>query len=145
MYSSHSTAGHLGTIGGNFLYVCDTGKHNVVRLRRNNFNNTGANGFYSYANNRGTSGNGDFEFNSPVGVDVNGSDIYVADTGNDRIVKFDTSGTGPFNKCYSAVGTNFNEPEDICYSIPKNKIIVADTGNHRITKHDPDLSNPTAG
>src|SRR5262249_7691545 len=42
----------------------------------------------------GSSGSGDGQFSFPEGVATDGSgNVYVADTGNDRIQKFDASGT----------------------------------------------------
>ncbi|MGZ8891124.1 MAG: NHL repeat-containing protein [Nitrososphaeraceae archaeon] len=67
-------------IHGN-IYVADTNHHQVVKISPTS-NNITKWGFF---------GNGPGEFSSPRGISVNheGKYIYVADTANDRIQKFD--------------------------------------------------------
>ncbi len=48
---------------------------------------------YQFVTKWGSQGSGDGEFTNPVGAAVDSSgNVYVADTGNHRIQKFDTSG-----------------------------------------------------
>ncbi len=89
-------------------------------------------------------GNGQGQFNAPHGLAVapDGS-LYVADSNNHRIQKFDSSGkfllefgtfSGP-NNPNPPQGT-FNEPWGIAVG-PDSSVYVADTWNHRIQKFDP--------
>jgi DNA-binding beta-propeller fold protein YncE len=88
-------------------------------------------------------GDGQAQFNAPHGLAIapDGS-LYVADSNNHRIQKFDASkfllafGTysGP-NNPNPPPGT-FNEPWGIAVG-PDGSVYVADTWNHRIQKFDP--------
>ena len=84
----------------------------------------------------GTSGNGNGEFNSPTGLDVDTSgNVYVADWGNHRIQKF--SATGSFISKYGTLGSgpgNFNHPTDVAVDSSVGVVFVSDTGNNRIVK-----------
>jgi len=88
-------------------------------------------------------GNGQGQFSSPHGLAVapDGS-LYVADSNNHRVQKFDASGkfllafgsfSGP-NNPNPPTGT-FNEPWGIAVG-PDGSVYVADTWNHRIQKFD---------
>jgi hypothetical protein len=60
--------------------------------------------------------------------------VYVADTGNHRIQKFDTDGTYLTEWGSNGTGNGeFNEPGSLIVD-PSGTIHVADTGNHRIQK-----------
>lgn len=88
-------------------------------------------------------GNGQGQFNAPHGLAVapDGS-LYVADSNNHRIQKFDPSGKfllafGSFsgaNNPNPQEGT-FNEPWGVAVG-PDGSVYVADTWNHRIQKFD---------
>ena len=78
----------------------------------------------------GTEGSGDGQFNSPgdVAVDSFGS-IYVADTGNHRIQKFNSDGV--FKYRWGDVGSGdeqFNSPRDVAVA-PDGSVYVADASN----------------
>src|SRR3989442_12418401 len=75
------------------------------------------------------------EFNHPSGVAVDSSgNIYVADTNNDRIAVFDSSG-----KLLKSIGSKgsgpgeFNHPSGVAVDSICN-IYVADTNNDRIQR-----------
>src|SRR5207253_2347298 len=78
------------------------------------------------------------EFGTPsfgLACDQN-SDIYVVDTGNCRIQKFNNAGN--FIQLWGMFGTapsNFQSPTGIAVD-EKNVVYVCDTGNHRIQKFD---------
>jgi DNA-binding beta-propeller fold protein YncE len=78
---------------------------------------------------------------SPVGVALDGQGaIYVADSGNGRIQRFDARGSPA-----GSVGApgpepgQFNQPSDMAVDGAGN-VYVADTWNHRIQKFGPDLA-----
>lgn len=74
-------------------------------------------------------------FNTPHGVAVDpGGNVYVADTGNNRIQKFDSS--GKFVTAWGAYGIangQFSFPSGISLN-PAGNVYVADSGNDRIQK-----------
>jgi DNA-binding beta-propeller fold protein YncE len=76
-------------------------------------------------------------FNNPRGVAIDSDGyIYVADTGNNRIQKFDSGGT--FIAQWGSPGireSQFNQPSGIGVDL-NGRIYVADTGNNRIQKFD---------
>jgi hypothetical protein len=107
-----------------FIYVADTSS-NVIRR----FNSLG-----SYIDSFG-----DDMLISPRGlaIDAN-SNIYVADTGNNRIVKY--SGVTPaFSETWGALGSGdgeFNYPSDVAVDVGGN-LYVADSENDRVVYIDP--------
>src|SRR5947208_1651860 len=79
--------------------------------------------------------NGQFRDAGGIGVDNLGH-IYVVDSGNDRIEKFDSNGT--FITTWGSLGTangQFNHPEGITVDASGN-VYVVDHGNDRIEKFD---------
>ena len=83
----------------------------------------------------GSQGGLNDEFSSPEGVAVDPSgNVWVADTSNDRITKFDASGNVLFN--FGSVGSGpgqFSNPHGISVDVQGN-IWVADTSNNRVQK-----------
>jgi RHS repeat-associated protein len=81
----------------------------------------------------GKEGSGSGQLKKPMGIAVDSSgDVWVADTGNDRIDKF--SPTGTFLKSVGKEGTgelDFKEPKGIAIDSEGN-VFVADSGNKRI-------------
>jgi hypothetical protein len=92
---------------------------------------------YEFVTKWGSYGTGDGEFNNPSGiaVDSNGY-IYVADTYNHRIQKFD-SGRNFVTKwgSYGSGVNQFNTPYSIAVD-SSNYLYVADSGNDRVQKCD---------
>ncbi|MGH9909754.1 MAG: Ig-like domain-containing protein, partial [Nitrososphaerales archaeon] len=82
-------------------------------------------------------GLGDGQFNSPSGVIVDSSgNVYVSDTLNHRIQKFDSSGN--FITKWGSFGSGdgqFNQPEGTTVDSSDN-VYVADQNNNRIQKFD---------
>ena len=74
-----------------------------------------------------------------LSIDPNGN-VYVADTGNNRILKF--TNDGQFVKLIGGFGWNkeqFDTPVDICAKFALN-IFIVDYNNQRIERYDKDLN-----
>jgi DNA-binding beta-propeller fold protein YncE len=86
----------------------------------------------------GGAGVGDGEFNAPSSVITDGSNnVYVADSGNNRIQKF--TEFGEFLTKWGSAGAGpgqFSTPESLTTDFEGN-VYVADTGNNRIEKFSP--------
>jgi DNA-binding beta-propeller fold protein YncE len=81
----------------------------------------------------GTTDNG--QFNEPFGVAVNPNmgEVFVADTDNDRVQKFDSNGN--FITKWGSFGAGdgqFNTPRRIAVNPTTGEVFVDDTGNNRI-------------
>jgi RHS repeat-associated protein len=90
-------------------------------------------GKYEHRSEFGKEGAGSGQMKKPMGVAVaNNGNVWVADTGNNRIDEF--SETGTFIKSFGKDGTGnleFKEPKGIAIDSAGN-VFVADTGNKRI-------------
>ena len=73
-----------------------------------------------------------------VALDSAGN-VYVADTGNDRIQKFSSNGTF-ITKWGSQLNGDgqFDAPEALTMDPKKSVVYVADTNNHRVQKFSSD-------
>jgi streptogramin lyase len=115
------------------VYIADTGNHRIQKFDGNgNFTTKwGRNG------GDGTSGSADGEFDSPYGVAVDADgNVYVADTGNNRIQKFDSDGN--FITKWGSCGCDegeFNFPRGVAVDIAGD-VYVVDELNDRIQKFD---------
>ena len=120
----------------NRIWVVDNSSTGRIFL----FNSDG-----SYNNNWTPGGNG--ALSSPLGIAVarvdNKTFVYVTDTGNNRIVKFDyTGGNLDYVKAAGSRGSNsssFNGPAGVAADSCGN-LWVADRNNNRIQVLDKDLS-----
>jgi len=153
-YQSFDSPGGVYVDTSGYIYVADTDNHRVSKWNGDGnavgWIGDGVNGWQT-----GTSpayGGTDLgDFYSPQGIHVDGSGyIYVADTGNDRICKWDTDGnaigwigggsdtwqTGPA-PAGGAGYRSFNGPADVCLDASGN-IYVAEVFNCRISKWDAD-------
>ena len=84
-------------------------------------------------NKRAGSANGEFDLPRGVATDA-ASNVYVADTTNNRIQKFDSSGT--FLAKWGSPGSvagQFDFPQGVATDATGH-VYVADTGNDRIQK-----------
>lgn len=86
---------------------------------------------YSYFAEWGNGGDGDGEFNAPRGIafDVNDGWLYVADTGNGRIQKFDADGN------YLAQWGGVKKPYGVAVA-PDGTLYVTSMKNHRVIHFD---------
>jgi DNA-binding beta-propeller fold protein YncE len=99
---------------------------------------------YSFYSKWGVKGKGDGQFKEPAGIDVDSSTgyVYVADSRNNRIQKFDRD--GKFITKWGTEGTKggqFFEPHAIAINSSRGYVYVVDRGsyyNHRIQKFDTD-------
>ncbi len=92
-----------------------------------------------FADDWATSGSGDGNLQNPRGVAVNEDtgDVYVADTGNDRVSVWSASGT--FERKFGTTGSltgRMEAPRGI-FVDAANRRLVADTGNDRLELFDP--------
>ena len=79
----------------------------------------------------GSGGSGDGQFYAPEGVEVDNGNIYVADTRNHRIQKFDSAGI--FVSKFGTFGSGngqFHAPAGV--SVDIGNIYAVDYGNNRI-------------
>ncbi|MEJ0021442.1 MAG: 6-bladed beta-propeller [Candidatus Doudnabacteria bacterium] len=115
----------------NNIYVADSGNNRIQK-----FDSAG-----NYITQWGSEGSGPGQFEMPdqtyqgIATDSSGN-VYVADSGNNRIQKFDSSGN--FQSEWGTFGTadnEFNFPQGIAVD-HLNNIYVADYFNHRIQKFD---------
>ncbi|MFC1600670.1 S8 family serine peptidase, partial [Patescibacteria group bacterium] len=121
-----------GIIGdGGWIYIADTNNNRIQKFANNGV----------YVAKWGSFGSENGEFNKPWGVATSrdptpSNFIYVADTYNHRIQKFDSSGN--FISKWGSPGTGdgqFNLPKGIGVD-KKGFIYVVDSGNNRIQKFD---------
>lgn len=124
---------------GDNVYVADAGNHTIRKITGGGTVTTlaGAAGIPGNTNGTGTAA----RFNGPVGIASDGSDLFVADTGNHTIRKVTAAGVvttiaGSPGLSGSVDGTGsaarFNSPRGIV--VVGTDLFVADTGNHTIRK-----------
>ncbi len=127
----------VDTLGN--VYVADTNNHRIQI-----FNPNGAPiamwGQYGNYSSAPTIGAGYFNYPSVVAVDASGN-VYVADTNNDRIQKFNSSGVpvtmwgqyGDYSSTPASGAGYFHFPQGVAVDASGN-VYVADTNNDRIQK-----------
>jgi DNA-binding beta-propeller fold protein YncE len=81
-------------------------------------------------------------FNNAFGLTLNGSELSVVDTNNQRIETFDAL-TGAYQSTWGhrGYGTDLdgvNWPRDIAYNAQTDTYWLADTKNYRLTEHEED-------
>ncbi len=107
-------------------YVVDTGNSRIVRVSGDL---TTSSVFVA-----GT-GSGIGEFSTPLGVAVDASgNVYVADSGNNRVMQFNDAGLNISNLGTAGSGPGqFNAPSNVAVE-PTGNIVVTDTGNNRLQR-----------
>jgi DNA-binding beta-propeller fold protein YncE len=100
----------------------------------------GARAEMSYVTEWGSFGSGPTQFDSPTGIALSpGGDVYVSDSGNNRISRFGPD--GQFVASYGALGGGagqFREPNHLQFSPTNGDLYVTDLGNARIQRLTPD-------
>ncbi len=127
-FSSDISNDSLGNIYVTDIYRDYAGGVDVPRLQK-------LDSFGQYVSKFGSFGSGNGQFYYPTGIVADSSDnIYVVDTGNNRILKFSSSGqyVSQFGSSGSGNG-QFSSPRDIGIDSFGN-IYIADTDNNRILK-----------
>lgn len=122
-----------------FVYVADTWNHRIQKFDlEGNF--VGGWGTYGVTDGQAASGEGQFWGPRDVAVDGEGN-VYVTDTGNKRVQKFDSDGNfvGQWGGAGAAAG-QFSEPVGIAVSNTTGDIFVADTWNRRVQRFDSDFN-----
>lgn len=96
-----------------------------------------AEGGYDYIKKWGSRGTGNSQFNYPGGIAVDNSGyLYVVDSGNDRIQKFDTNGIYNYKwGSYGTGNTQFFYPEDVAVDSSGN-VYVTDSENLYVKKYN---------
>ena len=112
------------------LFIADSSSHRVRRVDA-----TGTITTVAGTGETGYSGDGgaaiQARLNQPSSVTVDGAgNLFIADTGNDRVRRVDPSGT------ITTLAAGLNEPEGIAVDGAGN-LFIADTENHRIRRVDP--------
>lgn len=116
------------TTDGAYLYVTNSAYSQVDKYNLAGVHQTSNWGGYGLAAGK---------FKQPQGVYFVGTDLYVADTGNNRIQRIDTTSGVPSGPPYSwgSYGANpgqFNSPYAVAVDSAQAYLFVADTGNNRI-------------
>lgn len=118
------------------LYIANTANNCIIRK-------TASGTFTSW----GASGSGNGQFNQPTGIDVDhNGNVYVADTMNHRIQKFNAN--GGFITAWGSHGSGigqFDMPVDVDVALigGMTMVYVADSNNHRVARSDENGNMPT--
>jgi tripartite motif-containing protein 71 len=112
------------------VLVADRDNHRMQLFQPSNSDRT-----HLFSLKWGASGTGDGLFNNPDGVAVDpaNGEVFVADTANQRIQVFDSSGI--FQRKWGAFGTGagqFNQPAAIAVNPVRNEVYVVEYGNSRV-------------
>jgi streptogramin lyase len=118
------------------VYVSDTGNHRIIRM--NDISESGWTFLGSAPGGVSTPGSGTDQFNLPAQIAIDAQNrIYIADSGNNRIVRMDDmAGTNWVAFGTQGSGQNqFNDPFGIAVD-SAGHIYVADKNNNRIVRMD---------
>jgi sugar lactone lactonase YvrE len=125
------------------IYFADNYNNSILKMDTSgNTSTVAGNGTYGYSGDGSAATSAELDYPSGVAVDSAGN-IYIADTGNNRIRKVDTSGNistvaGNGTEGYSgdgvaATSAELYQPRGVAVDSAGN-IYIADTWNHRIRK-----------
>jgi DNA-binding beta-propeller fold protein YncE len=119
---------------GGHIWIADSTNNRIQKY-------TPSTGAFSGFGTRGKATSGSAQFIDPQGVAANGSAVYVADTGNNRIVETDDSGN---IIAASSPTLGLNGPQGITLA-PDGTLWVADTLNDRVVHLSASLQNLADG
>ena len=80
-----------------------------------------------------------YYFDNPQGIETAGDYLYIADSGNDRIVKLNKDFSYTDWDTFGKAGEEtyeFISPQDIEYSDASNDFYISDSGNRRVVRSD---------
>ncbi|WP_026777111.1 Ig-like domain-containing protein [Polaribacter sp. Hel_I_88] len=130
----------------NNVYVSDTGNHSIKKITTDgNVITIAGSGSSGSIDGEGTNA----EFNSPGGIAIDFfGNIYVADTGNNKIRKIDKNNNvitiaGSVESGYKddeGINASFNRPNSLIVNL-NNEVYVVDSGNNKIRKIDNNNNN----
>jgi sugar lactone lactonase YvrE len=139
------SASALAFDGAGNAYIADWGFHRIRKVVGGIINTMAGNGVRDFAGDGGPATAASLKYPRSVAVDGAGN-VYIADSGNNRIRKVDTTGTittfagngtygfGPDGG--AATASMLNDPQDVCVDAAGN-VYIADMGNHRVRKVTP--------
>lgn len=142
MASLNSPKGLTLDAAGN-IFIADTGNHRIRKIDIL----TGIISTIAGTGTAGFAGDGGLataaQLSSPSGVCVDNTNIYIADTGNNRIRSIDLfslnittyagTGTAGFSGDNgTAIAAQLNSPTGISFDNNNKNLVIADTGNHCI-------------
>ncbi|CAF0910228.1 unnamed protein product [Rotaria sordida] len=117
------------------IYVSDSSNNRIQKFI------IGGNGTGVTVAGNGTVGTGLNQLNGPSGIWVtrDGKTIYVADNGNNRVMKWTigvTQGSVVGGSISGVAGTNqlLNQPADVALDPSETYLYVSDYGNHRVQR-----------
>jgi len=132
------------SVSGDMLYCVDSETSSLRKIdMHGNITTLVGTGLFDFGYAQGPRGKGLLQH--PLGVCALDQEIYIADSYNHAIRRFNTttgilsnfSGNGkPGRTLGSIANTCYNEPNDIVYGM--GKFYIADTNNHRILVLDPE-------
>jgi tripartite motif-containing protein 71 len=140
LYSLFFTA--ISNVGNEYtaLAICNVLNKSTCPEQGIPSHNTATANKYQFMKEWGSQGSGDGQFNSPRGIAVDPlGNVYVTDTGNNRVQKFDSNGTFVSKWNSTGSGNTFHAPEGIAI-YPLGNVYVTDTGGNGVQKY---ISNGT--
>ncbi len=126
-------------IGEGFIFVTDTGNNRVQMLQAHE---------HDFLTTFGGTGYGEATLKGPTGIAFGGpeestGDVYVVDSGNNRVERWRRSGEMVEEGSIGTHGSGskqFSKPTGIAYDQTQHRLYVADTGNNRIAYFSRELT-----
>jgi hypothetical protein len=94
---------------GTNIFIADTGNDRIVKLSY-----SAPPSMFTYVDAIGTLGSGNDQFDNPVSIDCDDTHLYIADEGNNRIVKRLKSDLSYVSQASTYDGTSFTDLANIC-------------------------------
>jgi sugar lactone lactonase YvrE len=119
--------------GAGNIFFADTDNNAIREIHM--AANPGSPTISTIAGTLGTSGSSPNQLSGPQGFAFDASgNLYIADTGNNRVLKVDTSGT------VTTISGSYNQPWSVAVSANDGSLYIADLGTNRIIKVTPSNS-----